>query len=212
MSTSTMELEHSHVGRAVGSHSHHVSRNNKIHCVLRNVKVHRTTKKSTSTGNATAVAGRRVLIDADGVVTELNDKAFEAAMNAAMGVMGRHRMITTGQAAKLMNCSPRTVARILDSGRLPFTRNGGTGRRHGRRGRHHGIPASGTCAHAGVLGRHAAGGSGNHDGRRRNGRLRRAVRLTRKGPQRHDPAGCVTGRQRIPYHLAARYSPHIGRT
>ena len=129
MSTVTMELEHSHVGRAVGSHSHHVSRNNKTRYVLRNVKAHRTTKKSTSTGNATAVAGRRVLIDADGVVTELNDKAFEAAMNAAMGVMGRHRMITTGQAAKLMNCSPRTVARILDSGRLPFTRNGGTGRR-----------------------------------------------------------------------------------
>lgn len=128
MSTGTTELEHSHVGRAVGSHSHHVSRNNKIHCVLRNVKVHHT-KKSTSTGNATAVAGRCALIDADGVVTELNDKAFEAAMNAAMGVMGRHRMITTGQAAKLMNCSPRTVARILDSGRLPFTRNGGTGRR-----------------------------------------------------------------------------------
>ena len=50
-------------------------------------------------------------------------------MNAAMGVMGRHRMLTPGQAAKLMNCSPRTVARILDSGRLPFTRNGGTGRR-----------------------------------------------------------------------------------
>ena len=38
-------------------------------------------------------------------------------------------MVTTGQAAKLLNCSPRTVARILDSGRLPFTRNGETGRR-----------------------------------------------------------------------------------
>ena len=43
--------------------------------------------------------------------------------------MGRHRMVTTGQAAKLLDCSPRTVARILDSGRLPFTRNGDTGRR-----------------------------------------------------------------------------------
>ena len=38
-------------------------------------------------------------------------------------------MVTTGQAAKLLDCSPRTVARILDSGRLPFTRNGDTGRR-----------------------------------------------------------------------------------
>lgn len=128
MSTGTTELEHSHVGKTVCVHSHHVSRNNKTRYVLRNVKVHHT-KKHMSTGNTTAAAGRRVLIDADGVVTELNDKAFEAAMNAAMGVMGRHRMITTGQAAKLMNCSPRTVARILDSGRLPFTRNGGTGRR-----------------------------------------------------------------------------------
>ena len=128
MSTGTTELEHSHVGKTVCVHSHHVSRNNKPRYALRNVKVHHT-KKHMPTGNTTAAAVRRVLIDADGVVTELNDKAFEAAMNAAMGVMGRHRMITTGQAAKLMNCSPRTVARILDSGRLPFTRNGGTGRR-----------------------------------------------------------------------------------
>ena len=66
---------------------------------------------------------------ANGEVTELSDKAFEAALNAAMGVMGRHRMVTTGQAAKLLNCSPRTVARILDSGRLPCARNGETGRR-----------------------------------------------------------------------------------
>lgn len=128
MSTGTTELEHSHGGKTVCVHSHHVSRNNKPRYALRNVKVHHT-KKHMSTGNTAAAAVRRVLIDADGVVTELNDKAFEAAMNAAMGVMGRHRMITTGQAAKLMNCSPRTVARILDSGRLPFTRNGGTGRR-----------------------------------------------------------------------------------
>ena len=128
MSTGTTELEHSHVGKTVCVHSHHASRNNKTRYALRNVKVHHT-KKHMSTGNTAAAAVRRVLIDADGVVTELNDKAFEAAMNAAMGVMGRHRMITTGQAAKLMNCSPRTVARILDSGRLPFTRNGGTGRR-----------------------------------------------------------------------------------
>ncbi len=77
----------------------------------------------------TVLMGNRALVSADGEVTELSDKAFEAALNAAMGVMGQHRMITTGQAAKLLNCSPRTVARILDSGRLPFTRNGETGRR-----------------------------------------------------------------------------------
>lgn len=75
------------------------------------------------------ILGERALVSADGEVMELSDKAFEAALNAAMGVMGRHRMITTGQAAKLLDCSPRTVARILDSGRLPFTRNGQTGRR-----------------------------------------------------------------------------------
>lgn len=75
------------------------------------------------------ILGERALVAADGEVMELSDKAFEAALNAAMGVMGRHRMITTGQAAKLLDCSPRTVARILDSGRLPFTRNGQTGRR-----------------------------------------------------------------------------------
>lgn len=46
-----------------------------------------------------------------------------------MGVMGEHRMITTGDAARLLDCSARTVARILDSGRLPFVRNGAAGRR-----------------------------------------------------------------------------------
>lgn len=128
MNPGTVELEHPYVVKAGGSHSHHLSRNSKTRYVLRNAKTHYV-KKHPSTGHAAATAKRCVLIDADGVVTELNDKAFEAAMNAALGVMGRHRMITTGQAAKLMNCSPRTVARILDSGRLPFTRNGETGRR-----------------------------------------------------------------------------------
>ncbi|OZG69672.1 helix-turn-helix domain-containing protein [Bifidobacterium eulemuris] len=77
----------------------------------------------------TVTMGSRALVAADGEVTELSGEAFEAALNAAMGVMGRHRMVTTGQAAKLLDCSPRTVARILDSGRLPFTRNGEAGRR-----------------------------------------------------------------------------------
>ena len=81
MSTGTTELEHSHVGKTVCVHSHHASRNNKTRYALRNVKVHHT-KKHMSTGNTAAAAVRRVLIDADGVVTELNDKAFEAAMNA----------------------------------------------------------------------------------------------------------------------------------
>lgn len=77
----------------------------------------------------TVEMGSRALVGADGGVTELDMEAYEAALNAAMGVMGRRRMVTTGQAAKLLDCSPRTVARILDSGRLPFTRNGDTGRR-----------------------------------------------------------------------------------
>lgn len=73
--------------------------------------------------------GDRALVDADGDVVELSVEAYEAALNAALGVMGRRRMVTTGEAARLLNCSARTVARILDSGRLPFTRNGATGRR-----------------------------------------------------------------------------------
>lgn len=73
--------------------------------------------------------GDRALVDADGGVVELSAEAYEAALNAALGVMGRRRMITTGEAAKLLNCSARTVARILDSGQLPFSRNGATGRR-----------------------------------------------------------------------------------
>lgn len=79
--------------------------------------------------STTVELGDRALVAADGGVLELDPDAYEAALNAAMGVMGRHRMITTGQAARLLDCSPRTVARILDSGRIPFTRNGGTGRR-----------------------------------------------------------------------------------
>lgn len=69
-----------------------------------------------SANGTVVIMGNRALVAADGEVTELSDKAFEAALNAAMGVMGQHRMVTTGQAAKLLNCSPRTVARILDSG------------------------------------------------------------------------------------------------
>ncbi|NMM96599.1 MerR family regulatory protein [Bifidobacterium sp. DSM 109960] len=90
--------------------------------------LHRAKKRSPNEGT-TIRMGNRALVAADGEVVELSDKAFEAALNAAMGVMGRHRMITTGQAARLLDCSPRTVARILDSGRLPFTRNGESGRR-----------------------------------------------------------------------------------
>lgn len=90
--------------------------------------LHRAKKRFPNEGT-TIRMGSRALVAADGEVVELSDKAFEAALNAAMGVMGRHRMITTGQAAKLLDCSPRTVARILDSGRLPFTRNGESGRR-----------------------------------------------------------------------------------
>lgn len=74
-------------------------------------------------------AGSRVLVGADGAVVELTPESYEAALNAAMGVMGEHRMITTGDAARLLDCSARTVARILDSGRLPFVRNGAVGRR-----------------------------------------------------------------------------------
>ena len=74
-------------------------------------------------------AGSRVLVGADGAVVELTPESYEAALNAAMGVMGEHRMITTGDAARMLDCSARTVARILDSGRLPFVRNGAAGRR-----------------------------------------------------------------------------------
>ena len=89
----------------------------------------RRAKKHSRNKGTTILMGNRALVAANGEVMELSDKAFEAALNAAMGVMGRHRMVTTGQAAKLLDCSPRTVARILDSGRLPFMRNGRAGRR-----------------------------------------------------------------------------------
>ena len=77
----------------------------------------------------TVMHGDRALVGSDGDVMMLSAEAYKVALNAALGVMGRRRMITTGEAARLLNCSPRTVARILDSGRLPFSRNGATGRR-----------------------------------------------------------------------------------
>lgn len=38
------------------------------------------------------IMGNRALVADDGEVTELSDKAFEAALNAAMGVIGQHRI------------------------------------------------------------------------------------------------------------------------
>lgn len=73
--------------------------------------------------------GSRALVDADGTVFSLSRKAFDAALNAAMGVSGKKRMVTTGKAADLLHVSLRTVDRILDSGAIPFVRHGARGHR-----------------------------------------------------------------------------------
>lgn len=60
---------------------------------------------------------------------ELDEKAFRAAMDAAMAVSEQGRLIGTGEAARLLGVSRKTVQRILDAGRIPCRRNGELGNR-----------------------------------------------------------------------------------
>lgn len=53
----------------------------------------------------------------------------ETAFNAAMAASGHARTIGTGEAARILGLSRKTVQRILDDGRIPFRRNGETGNR-----------------------------------------------------------------------------------
>lgn len=55
-------------------------------------------------------------------------KAFLRALGAAYtDEGGADARLTTGQAAQIMGASPRTIARLIDSGRLKDARVGGAG-------------------------------------------------------------------------------------
>lgn len=92
---------------------------------------------------------------------ELTEAEFNAAMHAADAVAGASRPLTTGEAAKMLGVSAKTVARLLDAGEMPFCRNG-TGGHHmvelrdvvaytSKRERRHGLieQASDLAYHAG---------------------------------------------------------------
>lgn len=60
---------------------------------------------------------------------ELTEEEFNAAMFAADALSPDARPIGTGEAARILGVSAKTVARLLDAGRMPCYRNGETGHR-----------------------------------------------------------------------------------
>lgn len=60
---------------------------------------------------------------------QLTEAEFNAAMMAAESLDPNARPLTTGQVASMLKISTKTVARLLDAGRMPFYRNGENGHR-----------------------------------------------------------------------------------
>lgn len=86
---------------------------------------------------ATMTAPAATIVDnRTGDATSIDAKAY-AALKAFLRALGAAYAdeeegdvsLTTGQAAQIVGASPRTIARLIDSGRLRGTRVGG-GRRH----------------------------------------------------------------------------------
>ena len=81
-------------------------------------------------------ADKPFILQGQGRTYELDYTAFEAALHAAIAVSEFERSepnagqaITTGEAAKILGVSQKTVQRILDAGKIPYTRNGERGNR-----------------------------------------------------------------------------------
>lgn len=72
---------------------------------------------------------RPFILQGRGRTYELDEAAFNAAMDAAMAASEQDRTIGTGEAARLLGVSRKTVQRILDAGRIPCRRNGELGNR-----------------------------------------------------------------------------------
>lgn len=69
------------------------------------------------------------IIQGYGKTYELTEEEFNAAIRAADALSPDARPLTTGEAAEILGVSAKTVARMLDAGRIPFHRNGPSGHR-----------------------------------------------------------------------------------
>ena len=75
------------------------------------------------------IRGRSYLVQEDGSAYELDAEQARLFRDIISHFSSDRQMMTTGEAARLLGVSAKTVARILDSGAMPFDRNGVTGHR-----------------------------------------------------------------------------------
>ena len=81
----------------------------------------------------TGVPGVAQLSDGRGNVIELTVEEYERAREAVLNTAGQAaEHITTGEAAKILGVSRRTVMRMLDDGLMPYTRLGNQSYRYMR--------------------------------------------------------------------------------
>ena len=69
--------------------------------------------------DAVVRADRPFVIQGYGKTYELTEDEFNAAMRAADALSDGARLLTTGQAADILGVTAKTVARIIDAGRIP---------------------------------------------------------------------------------------------
>ena len=81
----------------------------------------------------TGMSGVAQLSDGRGNVIELTAEEYERAREAVLNTAGQAaEHITTGEAAKILGVSRRTVMRMLDDGLMPYTRLGNQSYRYMR--------------------------------------------------------------------------------
>lgn len=79
--------------------------------------------------DAVVRADRPFTIQGYGKTYEMTEAEFNAAMRAADALSEEGRSLTTGEAAKLLGVSAKTVARLIDAGCIPSRRLSDTGHR-----------------------------------------------------------------------------------
>lgn len=74
-------------------------------------------------------ADKPFVIQGYGRTYEMTEAEFNAAMRAADALSDGARPLTTGEAAELLGVSAKTVARLLDAGKIPSYRLSAVGHR-----------------------------------------------------------------------------------